>query len=78
MTAAAALEIRPDDLSGAILTRIVAEARARGLVRLGLETGTGPASEPALALCRSRGFADGDSFAGYPDTPFNRFLHLPL
>jgi hypothetical protein len=22
--------------------------------------------------------ADGESFAGYPDTPFSRFLHLPL
>jgi putative acetyltransferase len=61
-----------------ILARIVAEARARGLARLSLETGTGPAFEPALALYRRHGFADGESFAGYPDTPFSRFLHLPL
>jgi putative acetyltransferase len=65
-------------IAGMILARIVAEARARGLARLSLETGTGPAFEPALALYRRHGFADGESFAGYPDTPFSRFLHLPL
>jgi putative acetyltransferase len=61
-----------------LLGHIVAQARARGLVRLSLETGSGPAFEPALALYRAHGFADGEAFADYPQTAFNRFLHLPL
>jgi putative acetyltransferase len=61
-----------------LLGHIVAQARARGLARLSLETGTGPAFEPALALYRSRGFVDGDAFADYPQTAFNRFLELRL
>jgi len=65
-------------VAATLLGHIVAQARARGLARLSLETGTGPAFEPALALYRSRGFVDGDAFADYPRTAFNRFLHLRL
>lgn len=65
-------------VAATLLGHIVAQARARGLAQLSLETGTGPAFEPALALYRSRGFADGDAFADYPRTAFNRFLHLRL
>lgn len=61
-----------------LLGHIVGQARARGLARLSLETGTGPAFEPALALYRAHGFLDGDAFADYPQTAFNRFLHLRL
>jgi putative acetyltransferase len=65
-------------VAATLLGHIVAQARARGLVRLSLETGSGPAFEPALALYRAHGFADGEAFADYPQTAFNRFLHLPL
>jgi putative acetyltransferase len=65
-------------VAGALLDRIIAEARALGLARLSLETGTGPAFEPALNLYRKRGFVDGAAFADYPATAFNRFLHLRL
>ena len=65
-------------VASALLERIIAEARALGLARLSLETGTGRAFEPALALYRKRGFVDGEAFAGYPATEFNRFLHLRL
>jgi putative acetyltransferase len=65
-------------VAAALLEHIIAEARARGLERLSLETGSGPAFEPALALYRQRGFADGAPFAAYVQSDFNRFLHLPL
>lgn len=62
----------------ALLEHIIAEARARGMRRLSLETGSGPAFEPALALYRRRGFVDGEPFAPYVRSPFNQFLHLEL
>lgn len=54
------------------------EARRRGLTQLSLETGSGPAFEPALALYRKHGFVDGDAFSDYEPSTFNKFLHLPL
>jgi putative acetyltransferase len=65
-------------VAAALLGHIVAEARARGLVRLSLETGTGPAFAPALALYLSRGFVEGEAFGGYRPGAFSRFLHLRL
>lgn len=62
----------------AILTHLVDLARARGYRRLSLETGSGPAFEPALALYRRFGFVSGPAFADYAASPFNRFLHLEL
>jgi putative acetyltransferase len=54
------------------------EARRRGYARLSLETGSGPAFEPALELYRKYGFTEGDAFDDYEKSPFNRFLHLDL
>ncbi len=62
----------------ALLEHIVAEARRRGLCRLSLETGSGPAFEPALGLYRKHGFVDGKAFADYRRSDFNQFLHLDL
>lgn len=61
-----------------LLDHIVVEARARGMTRLSLETGSGPAFEPALALYRRRGFVDGPAFGNYERSTFNQFLHLGL
>ncbi len=61
-----------------LLDHIIGEARSRGLTRLSLETGSGPAFEPALALYRRRGFVDGAPFSDYVASPFNQFLHLDL
>jgi putative acetyltransferase len=47
-----------------------------GLVSL--ETGSGPAFDPALALYRKRGFMDGEAFADDCRSNFNQFLHLAL
>ena len=65
-------------VGAAILDHIIAEARRRGYTRLSLETGSGPAFDPALALYRQRGFTDGGAFADYIKSPFNQFLHLNL
>ena len=62
----------------ALLEHIVGVARARGMKRLSLETGSGPAFEPALSLYRRRGFVDGEAFAHYQRSEFNQFLHLVL
>jgi putative acetyltransferase len=72
----------PDHLrkgvAAALLDHIIGAARVRGYRRLSLETGSGPAFEPALALYRQRGFLDGAAFGDYQPTAFNQFLHLDL
>jgi len=65
-------------VGAAILDHIIEEARSRDYTRLSLETGSGPAFEPALALYRTRGFVDGGAFGGYEKSPFCQFLHLQL
>jgi putative acetyltransferase len=65
-------------VGAALLDHIIAEARARGMHRLSLETGSGPAFEPALKLYSKRGFVDGEPFADYVRSDFNQFLHLSL
>lgn len=65
-------------VAAALLEHIVHEARARGLRRLSLETGSGEAFEPALALYRRRGFVNGEAFSDYEKSDFNQFLHLQL
>ena len=65
-------------VGAAILDHILSEARRRGLARLSLETGSGPAFEAALALYRKRGFRDGPAFGDYEKSAFNQFLHLDL
>jgi putative acetyltransferase len=65
-------------VAAALLEHIIGEARVRGLARLSLETGSGPAFEPALALYRRRGFVPGEAFADYTRTAFNQFFHLDL
>ena len=62
----------------ALLRHILAEARTRGYRRLSLETGSGPAFEPALALYRKFGFEACPPFADYREDPFSRFLTLTL
>lgn len=65
-------------VAAALLEHLIAEARTRGLNRLSLETGSGEAFEPALALYRRRDFANGEAFGGYEATDFNQFLHMDL
>lgn len=63
----------------AILSHILGAARARGLRRLSLETGSGDAFEPAIALYRKFGFTDCAAFGDYPaDSPTSRFMSRAL
>jgi putative acetyltransferase len=65
-------------VAAALLEHIIETARSRGLRNLSLETGSGPAFEPALSLYRRRGFVDGEAFGDYVRSEFNQFLHLDL
>lgn len=60
----------------AILERIIVEAKARGVRRLSLETGSGPSFAAAHALYRRRGFRNGERFSDYGPGPFSQFFHL--
>lgn len=62
----------------AMLEALLDLARQRGYRRVSLETGSGEAFDPALALYRKHGFKSGDAFADYVGSDFNQFLHLDL
>ncbi len=73
----------PEDQLGkgygeAMLLHLIAQARRRCLNRLSLESGSGPAFEPALKLYRKHGFAKGPAFADYVQSEFCQFYHLQL
>ncbi len=61
-----------------MLDHIIAEAHRRGLTRLSLETGSGAAFEPAIALYRRYGFSDCEPFGDYRPDPFSRFMTRAL
>ena len=65
-------------VGAALLEHLLALARARGYRRVSLETGSGAAFEPALALYRKYGFANGGAFGDYVASEFNQFLHLAI
>lgn len=62
----------------ALLVHIIAEARTRGYRQLSLETGTGPAFEPAHRLYARHGFVACPPFADYAEDPFSRYFTLAL
>jgi putative acetyltransferase len=76
------MRTHPDHLrqgtAALLLGHMIATARRRGWKKLSLETGSGPAFEPALNLYRNRGFVEGPAFSDYEPSPFNQFLHLAL
>jgi len=65
-------------VAAALLEHMIEDARRRGLERLSLETGSGVAFDPALALYRRYGFRSGEAFSNYVKSDFNQFLHLTL
>lgn len=62
----------------AMLHHIMAAARASGLKRLSLETGSWEYFRPAQALYRSHGFVECPPFAGYRPDPNSVFMSLDL
>jgi putative acetyltransferase len=62
----------------ALLSHIIAAARARGYRRLSLETGSMPAFDPARRLYESSGFVYCEPFGSYRDDPNSVFMTLRL
>lgn len=62
----------------AMLLHLLATARSRGYTRVSLETGQGPAFEPALGLYRKHGFVNCEAFADYVLDDFSQCLTLTL
>jgi putative acetyltransferase len=62
----------------AILSHLLEEARRRSYARLSLETGSGPAFEPAHSLYERFGFSNCGPFGRYREDPFSRFMTLEL
>ena len=62
----------------AMLRHIITTARARGMSRLSLETGTWDYFGPALALYRSYGFTECPPFTDYVLDPNSVFMTLDL
>ncbi|MDH4049253.1 MAG: GNAT family N-acetyltransferase [Gammaproteobacteria bacterium] len=61
-----------------MLSHIIEVAKSRSYARLSLETGSGPAFEPALVLYEKFGFRYCGPFADYREDPFSRFMTLEL
>ncbi|WP_246386226.1 GNAT family N-acetyltransferase [Novosphingobium hassiacum] len=62
----------------AVLLHLLGVAQSRGYARVSLETGRGPAFEPALGLYRKHGFANCGPFADYVLDDFSQCLTLAL
>ncbi len=65
-------------LGEAMLLHLIAEARARGLTRLSLETGRPEPFHAAHALYRKHGFAECPPFGDYTEDPFSMCMTRTL
>ena len=70
--------MRRRGVGGAILRHIVAAARARGMSRLSLETGSWPYFAPARALYARHGFVECAPFGDYRKDPNSVFMTLEI
>jgi len=70
--------MRGRGVGSAMLRHIIATARASGISRLSLETGTWEYFRPARALYRSHGFVECPPFADYVLDPNSVFMSLDL
>jgi putative acetyltransferase len=74
----AAPDYRGRGAGRALLEHLLQEARVRGLVWLGLETGRTEPFHPALRLYESRGFAESAGFGPYVPDEFSLCMELHL
>ena len=74
-TAAAA---RGRGIARAMLAHLLAVARAEGLERVSLETGSTAVFAPARSLYASAGFVDCEPFGDYVRSPYSSFMTLEL
>ena len=70
--------MRRKGIGSAMLHHIVASARARGMSRLSLETGSWDYFRPARALYARHGFVECGPFADYVLDPNSAFMTLDL
>lgn len=61
-------------VGAAILGHIMAVAKARGITRLSIETGSFGYFEPAVALYKANGFVECPPFGSYKPDPNSTFL----
>lgn len=69
---------RRGGVGGALLRHIIATARAEGLRRLSLETGSWAYFQPAVALYARHGFTPCGPFGDYRPDPNSLFMTLDL
>ena len=69
---------RGQGVGSAMLRHIMAAARARGMTRLSLETGSWPYFVPARALYTRHGFVECGPFGDYREDPNSVFMTLEL
>lgn len=67
-------ELRGRGLARQMLDHLVAEARAAGIARLSLETGSQPSFAAARALYARAGFEECPPFEGYGPDPMSTFM----
>ncbi|WP_144184280.1 GNAT family N-acetyltransferase [Elioraea rosea] len=65
-------------VGAAMLRHIIGAARARGMARLSLETGSFDYFAPARALYAAHGFIECEPFEGYRPDPNSTFMTLSL
>lgn len=70
--------VRGRGVGGALLRHIIAAARARGMTRLSLETGSWPYFAPARALYARHGFVECPPFGDYRADPNSVFMTKEL
>lgn len=70
--------MRRRGVGAAILRHIIDSARARGMSRLSLETGSWPYFAPARALYARHGFVECAPFGDYKPDPNSVFMTLEL
>jgi putative acetyltransferase len=69
---------RRQGVASKLLIHLISEARAMGLQRVSLETGSFAFFAPAVALYRAHGFVDCAPFGSYNPDPNSLFLTLAL
>jgi len=70
--------VRRKGVGSAMLRHIIASARARGMSRLSLETGSWDHFQPARALYARHGFVACGPFADYVLDPNSVFMTIDL
>jgi putative acetyltransferase len=71
-------DARRQGAGAAMLSHIIAAARADGMSEVLLETGSWDYFRPAWALYEAHGFTRCGPFAGYPDIPSSIFMRKAL